>query len=373
MSRFGLVLLCACGRLGFDNVSGDHDGNDSDGGADGVEDAFIRGDVSFTNNIAFVTDPVVVPGMLGTLSVADDACQTAAQAAGLPGTYVAWLSTTTEPAIDRIAASRGWVRADGLPFVDLPSDITANRLLSTLEVLADGTRSTSTKAVATGTRTNGTVGMNCADFTSTAGLIDHGIPRTASSEWTYIGYSWSMCGELQRLYCFGNGSNRNLEIPTQPARRAFLSTTTWGPGSGIATADAVCQADAAAASLSGASTFRALLATTTATAASRFTDGLPWMRVDGMRLADTAQDLFAGRLRVPWNVGAGGAHSTDTGSSATAWLGAPTPDVIGVDTCQDWTAANQGSTGTTVNYVRIDPVTSSYGCGTPKLLFCLEP
>jgi len=370
-----ILVLCGCGRLQFDPTAGGaNPGGDSDGSTGSTADAFVRGDIAFANNIAFITDDVIMLGALGSLAGADAACQSAADAEGLAGTYVAWMSTTSENAIDRLASSRGWVRADGVPFVDLPGDITAGKILSPLVVLANGTviPTSQSRSVATGTKPSGSTGINCMDLTASTGLFDHGTASTVTADWTWYSYSWGMCDAATRLYCLGTGSTTPLAIPDVAARVAFLSTP-WQPGTGLAGADAVCQADAAAAQLANASSYRALLATTSASAASRFTDGLPWKRVDGMLVADTALDLFAGNYRTPLSVFADGTYSTATGSGATVWLGAPKPDAVGTLTCQDWSVSNNGNTGQVVNTVHVDPTSGMQGCAAMNRVWCLEP
>jgi len=74
-------------------------------------------------NIAFVTSAKYVGGQFGGLDAADKECARLALAARLPGTYKAWLSTSTEDAIDRLGSARGWVRVDGKPFADERKEI----------------------------------------------------------------------------------------------------------------------------------------------------------------------------------------------------------------------------------------------------------
>lgn len=75
------------------------------------------------------------------------------------------------------------------------------------------------------------------------------------------------------------------------ARTAFLVAGFNSLPGSLAGLDAQCQSDATAAGLSG--TYKALVATDGASAASRFsTSGGPWVRVDGAILSETAADLF---------------------------------------------------------------------------------
>src|SRR5436190_591044 len=91
-------------------------------------------------NYMFVTSGTHQPPF-GTLAAADNACNAAATAAGLPGTYRAWLSTSSVDAIDRIAGARGWIRPDGVPFADAPAHLYCfgvDRLAPLAPVRTDG-------------------------------------------------------------------------------------------------------------------------------------------------------------------------------------------------------------------------------------------
>ena len=90
-------------------------------------DAFVSPPIPTGHNIVFVTS-IEYDGNLGGLGGADAACQSRAAFAGLPGTYVAWLSTPTVSAHSRIQG-RGWVRRDGRPFVDTIADLEQSKML----------------------------------------------------------------------------------------------------------------------------------------------------------------------------------------------------------------------------------------------------
>lgn len=365
MRRLTVVALCACGRIGFGPADGDGGGGDGNGPP---ADAFVRGDVLLTNNLVFVTDPVVVLASLGGLQAADDVCQSEATDAGVPGTFVAWLSTTSTNAIDRLSGSRGWVRLDGVPFVDTTQDLVAGRLLAPLSVDVHGAVLPPLTTVYTGTTSTGTADFNCADLTATD-LIAYGFSSSTSVAWTRANASFMACGDSVPIYCFGVGDTRPVTIPPVPSRRAFLSSA-WTPGAGIASADALCQADASAAGLAAPATFRALLATSGASAASRFSDGLPWARRDGVAIASTALDVLAGAWDVPPSVRADGTYATDTGS---AWVGASTLANVGTDTCSDWSVSNNGASATGVMYNDAPARNvTALACGGARPVICLE-
>ena len=83
-----LALICAMLLAGcFDDIK---QGNEGGGGG------------AAPRNIVFATS-TLQDGNLGGLAGADAICNTRASAAGLPGAYVAWLSSTTVDARDRLA------------------------------------------------------------------------------------------------------------------------------------------------------------------------------------------------------------------------------------------------------------------------------
>jgi hypothetical protein len=326
-------LLLGCGRAHFDPI-GD--------GANG--DAVIVGDgITITSNIAFVTSVGPTLGSLGSLAAADAYCNGRAQAAGLPGSYVAWLSTSTTNAIDRLTGSRGWSRVDGKAFVDTPADLVAGTIFYPLDVDEFGNRVPAMMAVGTATDNNGNVvaGYTCNDYTSTSGLLWFGLSDRGTMYWTDA-LGTSACAGPEPIYCFGVGHSQPTTPPPSGTRHAFLLTTDWMPGTGLASADAACRGDATPAGLNG--TYQALLATSTASAISRFSlSGTTWARVDEVLLADTPADLAAGRTNVPLEVSADRVYF----AGGPTWSGATDPSTVGSDatTCTSWTVSSAGVGG----------------------------
>src|SRR5262249_6287034 len=70
-------------------------GDDSCGSPDGGPPPDAR---TFAANVVFVTSVTMAPQALGGLDGADRLCNDRAAAGGLPGTYVAWLSTVSTDA-----------------------------------------------------------------------------------------------------------------------------------------------------------------------------------------------------------------------------------------------------------------------------------
>ena len=294
-------------------------------------------------NIAFVTS-TVHSGNLGGLAGADAICQARANAVSLGGTYRAWLSTSAIGASARFAGASGWVRTDGKPFANTIAQLVAGQIYYPL-ILNESGSTIFSSAAWTGTDASGALsGVACANWldgtSDVAGTI--GLIHAGSDDWT----AWSsvaQCSGLQPLYCLGVDSATTVTPPPVTAvRRAFLTSAPWIPNGGLAGADALCTSEATAAGLPG--TYRALLATTGTTAASRFsTAGNPWARVDDVILAPTAAGFLGTPFLGPpryWqaalNVTAEGAYRRDQ-----IWAGGASPQSsANVPNCNGWSTAD---------------------------------
>jgi hypothetical protein len=323
-----VMFAAGCGRIGFDWRS---DAPDGTGNADGGS----------LMNRAFVTQDMF-PANLGGLAGADAKCAAAAVAAGLDGTFIAVLSTTTTNAIDRISGSRGWVRVDGAPFVDTADAIfdtmpqSATGELNPLAVDEHGNAISSPVSVWTGTTSDGKYDVTrgaCGDWTTTASQsVEVGDPARAFQT---LSFSADNCSSSARLACFEVGKSVSVSPVAIDGRIAFQSTQT-GLGGGLAALDAQCMSDAMAAGLPG--TYLAAAATSTSTISSRFTiDTRPWRRIDGTFVADGATLFTSGPVSF--------VHESADGSYlffADFWWGADTAQSLGnlTTTCIDWTSTS---------------------------------
>ena len=96
---------------------------------------------------------------------ADALCQNEATAAGLPGTFLAWLATDTASAMSRFSPEPVWTRVDGVPLATSAAAFAAGDLLTSLSVRADG--SSLERVVWTGAANPTSVGtMTCSNWTS---------------------------------------------------------------------------------------------------------------------------------------------------------------------------------------------------------------
>jgi len=144
------------------------------------------------------------------LAGGDATCQEEASWADLPGTWTAWLSTSTVNAIDRIPDGE-YRLVDGTLIANDKADLTDGRLKNPITLTQYGGPGPG-DLVRTGTKSDGTVLMNntCQDWTTTSssgGRFTVGSPAETSENWTDVtsgGTSQGpVCGSYAGLYCFG--------------------------------------------------------------------------------------------------------------------------------------------------------------------------
>jgi hypothetical protein len=344
---FACALAASCGRLEFDAPS-------------------------ITGNLAFVTSTAYDVTTFGSdLSGADAACNERARVAGLPGRYVAYLSTSALNARDRLAGARGWWRTDGRPFVDRIDDLTMGHVLHPLRADETGAMVSQSPKVATGTTNLGIKSSaTCSDYTDPGGIIAVGSPTETGDGWVAFPDTPPPCTTSLRLYCFGIDLDEPLQIQPASGRLAFLSIQGFTAGGGITSADELCRTEAAQAGIPR--DFLALLPTVGAAAGSRFSlTGPNWTRVDGIPLAESPLAFMNGDLIATPNVTALGGFETRSVITGGQWLS------MSSSTCTDWT----DPTATNVmlglsNHVgsRVSVWTSSFaGCDGRAGLYCLEP
>ena len=315
-----------------------------------------------TANRVFVSS---APAVLGSGRAGLDAqCQTLADGAQLGGVFVALVSTTTQDARDRLAGSRGWVRLDGLPILDLPEQLGAYD--SSRGVVLDERRQPHGRDfVLTGSDGTGRyAGASCSDWTATNGPVDGGL---ADAAFHYLaGTTSSSCSGA--LYCFELGRTQPVALvqPPFPVGR-FVFVTDWEVGGGIASADARCQTDATAAGLPG--TYKALLATTAESAAQHVGSlaGV-WRRADGALVTTSGLDrppfdvhLAMTTSKAPFNrdILLGAASLMTTATAATS--------------CTNW--SNSAGTSTGVEPWRntvFDQVFFPYVCNQGWGIACVQ-
>lgn len=319
-------------------------------------------------------------GLIG-LDAGDGICRARAAAAGLdaPETFVAWLSDEQDDAFCRAHGLTGrrasqcgqpalppapgpWVRTDGYPFGP-----TLDRLLTpTREVYTpvgfDEFGTPVALAYFTATDGDGTRATDlgtCDNWTSTAPASAWGgFSTSTGSLWTRS--TTPSCSQSRHLLCLQPMSGPPLAPFERPGRPAFVTASFsdgdlggWpeitGQGlTGLDAGDGICQARAALAGLDQPETFKAWLSDSATDAVDRFEHDGPWVRLDGVPLADDLADLTDGTLFTALNL-------TDDGTYVgvgRVWTGTTAAGQRLDRTCLDWTNAGMntgyyGFTGST--------------------------
>ena len=306
------------------------------------------------------------------LDAGDAICQARAAAASLPNAagYRAWLSDSVDDAYCRMhnltgkratncgqptlpAAAGPWWRTDGKPFgAGLPD------LLYPLEEVLNPPLATEVGthvlngAAWAGTDEEGAArATTCGDWTSQgADLTTVGFATRTANNWTLA--ASSLCSSpVNQLYCFETGVADPLPPFPASGRLAFL-TSAHGMGNlggwpaaagatGLAAGDAICRNLATAAGIRQPGSFRAWLSAPGTNAIDRFEHDGPWMRLDGIEVAASRQELTDGALASPIN-------RTEIGtylSNWAVWTGTLGDGSEGPANCLSWTSADGSNSG----------------------------
>ena len=341
-------------------------------------------------NILFVTSTAYTINQLAALgtgasktdqvlSGADKACSNAATAHSIPGHFVAWMSATGKTAPSRLQAAnpaqkmpRGWLRTDNRIAFDKVLGAGAKIYYP---IAADETGALVPAAKAwTGTVFDGTLDAagNCQDWTSIQSTDNGGVGLTyGSGLWT--SGTVSTCDQSNRVYCFGTDYTVPLPAPTKPtpSKLAFVAGP-YTESSGLAAADSLCNTQGA----SAGGTFHALLATSTASAASRITTTgtVPYVRCDGVVVAAKDTDLL---LASPVMLAPIDCNASGTSIAPAAVTGAPSPVVTADHNCTNWSDGSVASV-VTCGAPQLDGLdffqssTKSCHCSDPVWIYCLQ-
>jgi len=140
-------------------------------------------------------------GAIGGLSGADLRCNNLAAAAGLPGTFRAWLSDGTESPATRFNRS-GFQRTDGRVVARDWADLTDRSLEAPISLDENGEEVLDSVWTATDAQGNA-AGVNCQGWTSSAmgDLGSRGISPDTGDSWSLASGN-AACSASLRLYCF---------------------------------------------------------------------------------------------------------------------------------------------------------------------------
>lgn len=144
---------------------------------------------------------------------------------------------------------------------------------------------------------------------------------------------WAHCGACGASCAAGQACESGVCVS---ARRVFLSSTTHaGNLGGVAGGDAICQARADAVGLGGS--WRALLVDGTSGIGRLTHPAVPYVRLDGTRIANGWTDLADGTIRATLNV-----SELRTTIGGNAWTGFSNITGGTNQHCNNWTYAGAG-------------------------------
>jgi hypothetical protein len=286
-------------------------------------------------NVVFVTSAQFTAGAIGGLEGADSKCQDAADAAGMPGMYRAWLSVGGEDARDRLGDASGWARQDGRPFARDVPQISAGHFFFPPVIDEHGVFTTGSVWTGTLAGIAEPAGGNfCGDWTSDDGAAFGLVGDLGAGPGWWSGFSTLPCNMPARLVCLGVDQQHELQFEPMDGRLAFVSAGLIPPTAGRAAADAMCQQEASSAGHDGS--FLALLGTNGEAPAARFDgSGARWVRHDGVPIFPDG-DPFSVQLETPIAFDAMGNDSL----LAIVWAGSYDAITPGTNesSCTNWSA-----------------------------------
>ena len=357
------------------------------------------------------------------IAAGDAICQARADAAGLQGSFVAWLSDENHDAYCRVHGLGGkknencgrgilpafagpWVRTDGFPFSPgIDEVVNQGVVYSPVSFNEFGeNRSFGAPTIWTGTSASGEVSVHPEDSLNCANWMSADPARKGRSGIMNSGaYTWTErfrdgCETESRLLCFEFPGGTPLPLFKKEGKVVFVTSVSgsgdlagWpeaGGFTGIAAGDAICRNRAAAGGLPNSQSYKAWLSGSTTDAIDRLVSDGPWVRPDGVIVAENKSDLVDNNgIFSSISVDENRAYFTEyvVHTDDDAWTGT---DSQGRGTgvhCNDWTSGNQqdrGGAGTATlgliywasRLVGVDDPKSFYelDCSIPLRLFCFE-
>ncbi|MFH1018565.1 MAG: hypothetical protein V1798_10365 [Pseudomonadota bacterium] len=354
----------------------------------------------FTGNgkVVFATDAIKTGdltawdnagGATTGLAAADNVCQAEATAAGLVGTFKAWLSDSSTDAKDRIGPnSTGWIRTDGYTFTTSLTDLITSPFKAYVPIdrKADGTRvgfdHAWTYTQEDGTK--GSTGDDCADWTNGVSVPANVLVGSTAStygQWTNYGPdSFRSCNESARLHCFQTGNDGPAVPSYQVTGKKVFVTSATGKGrlqdwlesdgnTGVPAGDSICQT-LADGHLDNPTKFKAWLSSATENAIDRLTYDGVWTLVNGVKIASNKDELVSGQIFSPIVLNEEGAVT-----AGRVWTGTDEHgQTVATYRCDNWTndGAVLGNSGNSNNAGPKWTVFTDSGCEAENALYCFE-
>lgn len=339
------------------------------------------------------------------LAAADAICQARATAAGLPGTYVAWMSDSLSDAYCRVHGLTGkkaamcgqgalpvsagpWVRPDGKAFAPSIERLLAptRAVFYPASLTESGVEVGSTDRVYTGTDDNGVLtSAACNDWTSSSSLVQGAMGEVNGGgvSWTDQGASDPGCNQIGRLRCVETTPGPALPSRHPVAKKMFLTSvsgtgnlSSWadaGGATGVTAGDAICQARARFAGYANPQRFKAWLSYSFTSATSRITTNGPWARPDGVVVATSEADLVDGRLAASPYLTETTLYAPGAVDAGNVWTGTTAYGSYTSYHCSSWSSASYTATigRHDLSDARWSQATTM-SCAADNRLVCLE-
>lgn len=323
----GSLLICGCGRMGFESRAGST--GDADlANVDGATSDAARADTGRAN-LAFASSEEF-SGLLGGTMGADTKCQKLASQAGLdnPQNFVALIRSADRPDPAAILAdSKGWQTRNGTWIAETPAQLAALQFRNPLQLtelnVPISLGSVWTGATGEAGDCNGWQSGNAADAGAAIGLYERwgGFESEVPSN----------CAQTKHVYCVETGQRFTRQRPPINSRLMFVSKGLWSPGGGRSAADTFCQTEASAAGLTR--TFVSLLPEAGTSALSRVDPAgtVTFQRTDGDEV---------GVLLAPLTYFVVDAAGNQVAATTSIVLTGGPPDSSGGSNCDSWTGGN---------------------------------
>lgn len=206
--KYGLFAIALAGCVTVEDLGShaltDGGSSSSSGGGHAFAEAGAGG-----NGTIFFTTNGRWTGNLGGLDGADSLCTTEAQAAGLSGSFKAWLSTSKVNAKDRIAGTGPWKFVTGEQVFTIENGMFTPSQFLHFDARGNDLLFTMTPNVWTGTGDFGVLDASnatCRDWTSDSPQDNGSFGQLSwiSTLWTHDDVDGPLadCSQMQRLYCF---------------------------------------------------------------------------------------------------------------------------------------------------------------------------
>jgi hypothetical protein len=307
-------------------------------------------------NLVFVTSSVFA-GNLGGAAAYERQCNKLATAAGINNAagdaYVAWMAASDYAPATLLGSTRGWVRADLLPWIDsMATALATGAVFYPVAYDENGQR-------VIGNTLSGMVdtdalyaGENCNDWTDATVNTSHGHTHAGGRGWPSNNVGVSSCAIASRVLCVMKGANTPVAVTPVMGKKIYLSKSAWFPGGGLSAADAKCLLDAPV-SVTAA---KAILVGSARALSDVLGATTVYVRPDGVRVGTGAEIIQAmndntgpasieatvtqdggGSYVSPWIEIAGRPGYV---CSMVVWTGLTYPLPGNGDTCLDWTSSS---------------------------------